>query len=112
MVRRLRNEEKALIAKMFRDLPAATVLSHSIEEAVVQDMRDGGMGSLRFVRLAQDKAHFGRQICAATFADDDGLPVSITINLDQSGHIFEFDLFKADGSPLKRFPRPCDVSVV
>jgi hypothetical protein len=61
MVRRLRNEEKALIAKMFRDLPAATVLSHSIEEAVVQDMRDEGMGSLRFVRLAQDKAHFGRQ---------------------------------------------------
>jgi hypothetical protein len=112
MMRRLRDEEKSLIAEMVRGLPDAPLLLHSIDDAVVQEMRDGGMGSLRFAQPTADKPRFGRQIRAATFADADGLPVSIAINLDQNRQIFELDVFKADGSPLKRFPRPCDISIV
>ena len=110
-IRHLRDEEKALIIEMVRGLPAEHDVLSGIEDAVVEDMNDGGMGSLKFVRLSSEKSRFAKQLREATFADKDGVPVSITINLDQSGHLFELDIFKADNSPLRKFPAPGDVLI-
>ena len=96
---------------MVRGLPAEHDVLSGIEDAVVEDMNDGGMGSLKFVRLSSEKSRFAKQLREATFADKDGVPVSITINLDQSGHLFELDIFKADNSPLRKFPAPGDVLI-
>lgn len=46
----------------------------------------------------------GRQISEATFVDDDGLVVSATLNLDESGRLFEPDLWKVDNSRLRAIP--------
>jgi hypothetical protein len=110
-VRRLREEEKALIAKLAKGLPMESVILDSIEDAVVEELGDGGMGSLKFVNLSSSDQRFAKQLREATFADDDGVPVLITINLDQNNGLFELDIWKADNSPLKRFPRPDDVSI-
>lgn len=110
-MRQLRPEERALIAAMVRGQAAEDVVLQCIEDAVVQEMDDGGMGSIRFVRQPLDKPRFATQIREATFADMDGVPVSITINVDQDGYPFELDVWKADYSPLKRFPTPRDVSI-
>jgi hypothetical protein len=87
------------------------VILDSIEDAVVEELGDGGMGSLKFVDLLSSDQRFAKQLREATFADDDGVPVSITINLDQNNGLFELDIWKADNSSLKRFPRPDDVSI-
>ncbi|HYC64065.1 MAG TPA: hypothetical protein VEC14_04980 [Reyranellaceae bacterium] len=95
-----------MIAAMVRGLPAEKRILEAIKSAPVEEMRNGGMGSLKFVDRETQERRFGTQICEATFSDSDGVPVSITLNLDQHGHLFELDVFKADGSALQRFPMP------
>ncbi|HRI35934.1 MAG TPA: hypothetical protein PK765_02445 [bacterium] len=71
-------------------------------------MNDGGMGSVKFVYDSDTLAIFGTEIASALYCDTDGVPVSITVNLDQAGRFFELDIWKVDFSPLQRFPRPQD----
>jgi hypothetical protein len=98
-VRRLREEEKALIAKLAKGLPMESAILDAIEDAVVEELGDGGMGSLKFVNLSSSDQRFAKQLREATFVDDDGVPVSITINLDQNNGLFELDIWKADILP-------------
>jgi len=72
----------------------------------VEEMNDGGMGSLRFLTKNGEKRIFGDQIAQIQLLDVDGIPLSITVNIDQEGDIFELDIWKVDFSPLKQFPLP------
>ena len=83
-----------------------------IPDALVEDLVDGGMGSVRFHAARQGKRGFGRQIGEATFVDEDGVVVSATLNLDQHGDLFELDLWKVDNSPLRRYPNANNIVVV
>src|SRR2546421_11169790 len=67
---------------------------------LVEDMNDGGMGSLLFVGSADRR--FGKCIGEAEFDDADGVLVSVALNIDQRGKLFELDLWKVDFSPLQR----------
>lgn len=100
--RKLRKEEADLIAAMVRNTLKADEILPSLSERLVEDMKDGGMGRLRFNRERQ----FGKKIAEAEFTDEDGIPVSAVINLDDNGELFELDIWKTDFSPLKRYPRP------
>ena len=51
----------------------------------------------------------GRELVAANYVDEDGILVSVSLNLDQQGEPFEIDMWKVDFSPLRRFPRPEDL---
>jgi hypothetical protein len=46
--RKLRKEEADLIAAMVRSSPKADEILLSLSGRLVEDMKDGGMGSLRF----------------------------------------------------------------
>lgn len=96
---------------MVRGLPVEHPVLRSIEDAVIEEMNDGRMGSMRFVHLSSEKPRFAKQVCEATFTDEDGVPVSITLNLDQDDCLFELDVFKADNSPLRKFPAPSEVLI-
>ncbi len=104
--RRLRKEEVDLITAMTRDTPKASEISSSLSESIVEDMKDGGMGSLRFKDAGDRVQRFGKKIAEAEFTDEDGVPVSAVVNLDQNDKLFELDLWKMDFSPLKRYPQP------
>jgi hypothetical protein len=95
MPRQLKPEERDLIAFILghgSNLPA--------QDSLVEEMNDGGMGSVRFVGT-QDR-RFGRRIGSAEFTDADGTLVSVALNLDQHGELFELDIWKVDFSPLQR----------
>lgn len=111
-VRRLHEDEKALIEKMVRGLPAENTIIHSIQDALVEDMNDGGMGSIRFCNAKGKRRAFGREIAEATFKDADGVVVSAAINVDRDGELFELDVWKTDNSPLIRYPLPDEVEVI
>jgi len=79
-------------------------------ETMVEEMDDGGMGSLRFP-LVSDKdlnRRLGSIAAEGEFSDEDGIPVKFSINLDSNGRLFELDIWRVDFEPLKRFPTEKD----
>lgn len=104
-VRLLRDDEKALLAALIEGAPQAKRLLSSLENAVVEEMDDGGMGSLRFCRSdTKESQHLEDLLVEKEFVDSDGVPVMVAVNLDELGDLFELDIWKVDFSPLKRFP--------
>ena len=68
-----------------------------VDIATVEDMLDGGMGSLRF--SSDEPRRLGAVVAEADYVDMDGVPVSIVINVDQNGQLFELDIWKVNFLP-------------
>lgn len=78
--RHLRPKEIAVIVAMLASKREEQLLREELATSLVEEMSDGGMGSLRFVGPAERK--FGEQLAKAEFQDEDGVTLSITINTD------------------------------
>jgi len=105
MVRRkLRLEEVSLITRMIKNTDEGGCIISKLEDLIVEEMKDGGMGSLRVVIPGEDKRVYSRELAKVDLFDVDQVPVFISINLDADGNFFELDVFKGDFSPLKKFP--------
>ena len=104
--RPLRKVEADLILAMARHTQKANEIISQIPYVTVEDMNDGGMGSLHFFSKddKKSKKKFGVCICEARFFDSDGVLVSAHLDLDKDGRLFELDLWKVDFSPLQQFP--------
>jgi hypothetical protein len=74
-------------------------------------MTDGGMGSVRFLASTGEKRSIGKIIAEAEYFDEDGILVSIVINADQQGNLYEIDFWKVDFSPLCKYPKPKDLKI-
>ncbi|MFA5122146.1 hypothetical protein [Zavarzinia sp.] len=111
-LRPLRVEEKAVIATLAQafDLDRALVSTEALARARVKEMPDGGMGSLRFIRRQGGVHDVGRVTEPLWARDEDDVPVAFTLFLDEAGQLFELDVWKVDYSPLRRYPRPGDLS--
>ncbi|MXV14164.1 DUF6984 family protein [Hufsiella ginkgonis] len=103
MARRLKDPESSLIKALLKGTKFENELTAQIGLLQVEEMQDGEMGSLRVVR-PHKKQSLGAIAAQAEFTDEDDVPVSVTLNLNQDGELFELDIFKADFSPLKKFP--------
>lgn len=89
-------------------LEAAAARSSSSEtcDLLVENMPDGGMGSLRLRpadREIDDRAHHST-LAACSFRDADDVVVIATLYGNRSGLAFELDVWKVDFSPLTRIP--------
>ncbi len=82
-----------------------------LSDIFVQDMDDGGMGGVYFVSKIDGYRALGRKIVEAEFMDEDGIIVSVEINMDKDGNLYEFDSFKGNFSPLLNFPKGHDVKI-
>jgi hypothetical protein len=86
---------------------AAPSLSRvTLDDLVVVEMTDAGMGSLRLGREHKENPdrRFGGQVAEVEFTDADGVLVLAALNVDQSGQPFELDIWKTDFSPLIQLP--------
>lgn len=80
-----------------------------LDDLTVSDMDDGGMGSLRVGPGDKDR-RFGRQLVEGWYLDSDETPISVSINIDQFGELYEVDSWKVDFSKRIILPRrPNDV---
>jgi hypothetical protein len=104
--------ERALVTKMIKSTPYEGKLMRQLDRVLVQDMPDGGMGSIKFHKESSREPEYGEQIAEGAFRDRDGMPVSVTLSLDDSGHLFELDVFKADGSPLISYPELDEFEII
>ena len=99
MPRPLTPEERDLIVYILGQSSPLNGRFHLVEE-----MNDGGMGSIRFV--GSPDRRLGRCVGEVEFYDSDGVTVSVALNVDQRGELFELDLWKVDFSPLQRIAAP------
>ena len=106
--RPLRLDEVALMRALLAGVYPGEPLEVVLRDSYVTDMQDGGMGSIRFLGSAPQS--FGMALVEAQYLDSDGVLVSITVNADNEGNLFELDFWKVDFSPLKRYPNPSDIS--
>lgn len=109
--RELRDDEREIIRAMLASQHSGCGnLEDTLEASRVEDMQDGGMGSIRFIMPGQRT--FGMALVEAQYCDSDGTPVIINLILDKEGRLFELEFWKVDFSPLKRYPRPSDLTVI
>ncbi|WP_338762481.1 hypothetical protein [Massilia sp. METH4] len=102
MSRSLRMEEDLLIRAMLRDVADEEWLLNEIEHARVCDMDNGAMRSLRFA--GDDRRSLGPRLVEAEYVDSDGVLVSLALNVDKDGRLYELDIWKVDFSPLREYP--------
>ena len=102
--RPLREEEIELVLSLLHRTTYSGNLKDILQSSRVVDMKDGGMGSIRFVRA--EPRILGSVLQEAQYTDEDGICVSIAINTDNMGDLFELDFWRVDFSPLKRYPKP------
>lgn len=79
---------------------------------LVEDMSDGGMGSLRLLPQGAGDTmnrfrHAGTSACK--FKDEDGVEVIVTLNVNELGVPFELDVWKVDFSPVHNIPHEFEV---
>ena len=110
--RELRDDERAIIEKLVKNTEHKSKVLADLMLWPVQDMPDGGMRSIKFQTPRSKEAVYGKEIAEGSFQDADGVPVSVTLSLDNEGELFELDVFKADGSPLARFPEPREFKII
>jgi len=103
-LRTLRPEEKTLIEHMLHGIPQESGHRASLSSSLVEDLSDGGMGSIRFESKNPGERRFGEDLCQKKFLDSDGVLILATLSLDNFGQLFELDLWKVDFSPILQFP--------
>jgi hypothetical protein len=109
--RSLRPLERQLIERMLRGQDVKPEVTAKLPSVLVEDMQDGGMGSIRFLIPGYSARHFGKAVAQAEYIDEDGVLVSIVINADQENELYEVDFWKVDFSPLKRYPKASDIKI-
>jgi hypothetical protein len=100
-MRVLRQEELDLLGAM---LKGDNLVASIPTDVQVRDLQDGGMGSIEFLFENVEGPRHARRIAEADYMDSDGIPVSIGVNVDQYGKLFEIDIWKLDFGRLKTYP--------
>jgi len=106
LIRKPTDVERHLLAVLIGKANNLSLPTEWLDSLEVQQMNDGGMGSLRlfFPTTSVAERTFGRQASELVFEDVDGVEVVASLNLDSSGMPMELDLWKADFSPLTCIP--------
>lgn len=105
MKRKPTKEELELI--IYLVLESNYNISHElINSIMVSPMNDSGMGSLLIFteNFNNNERFYGDTIGEYNFKDEDGVSVSITLNVDADDDLFELDIWKVDFSKLLKLP--------
>lgn len=103
MSRTLKLRERSFIKMILKNNSEAKYLLPYLSKYLVEEMEDGSMGGLKFISEKKDR-HLGKKIASFDFIDEDDVPVSVTLNVDNYGDLYELDIWKIDFSPLKSLP--------
>lgn len=99
-LRNIKDEESNFIKDLISRSKKPELLA-TVPQLVIE-LDDGGMGS---IRLDIDESNiYGSELIGVEYIDEDETPVSIVLNLNRQGKLFELDFFKADFSKLLKYP--------
>ncbi|PJZ75674.1 DUF6984 family protein [Leptospira neocaledonica] len=101
--RQINSAEERLLVFLLKKSNLSKYVDLDASKLKVQEMDDGGMGSLFFLANNEGR-RMNKSIASLSFYDIDGIEVSVTLNIDQYGDLYELDLWKVDFSKLKKIP--------
>lgn len=106
-------QELSVIATLAQYGASTDALSETLQNLWVKPMSDGGMGSLLLLPrgCSESGRILGEEKVSGEFFDTDGVMVSITLNYDKQGQLFELDVWKVDFSPLCSWPDPSTIRI-
>ncbi|MBK0402057.1 hypothetical protein I5M27_03615 [Adhaeribacter sp. BT258] len=102
--RQLKPEEIKLIEKLLHDKPEAKKLLPQLRTVQVEELPDGGMGSLRFAGSNSPERRLGKEIAAQIGHDVDKVPITVSLRIDNFGDLYELDFWKVNFSPIRQLP--------
>lgn len=96
-------KEKQLLLCLVKNIDG---IVFDIKDIKVIEINDDGMGSLYIVHRYKEKAQrkMGKCIAERQFADEDDVPILVSLNVDEAGDLFELDVWRADFNPVIRYP--------
>lgn len=103
--RKLKQEEIQLITYMIKSTKEGERIVPKLPEINVEEMNDGGMGSLRVLVDGKDTRQTGGVLVDKDYYDEDGMLLIVSVILDTDDNFYELDIFKGDFSPLKKIPK-------
>lgn len=101
--RSLRLPELGLLIFLLRGIAGTEHLLAVLHTVQVTELSEGENGSLRFLSQRPNR-RLGERIAGTQFLDEDGVPVLVSLYLDQEGDLYELDCWKTDDTPLRRIP--------
>jgi hypothetical protein len=106
-------QELSVITMLAQHGASTDDLSETLRNLRVKPMSDGGMGSLLLLPAGCSGSGriLGEVKVSGEFFDTDGVMVSITLNYDKQGQLFELDMWKVDFSPLCSWPDPSTIRI-
>jgi hypothetical protein len=105
-LRRPTDAERALLLDLIRRASYA-LPADWFDTLFVQPMQDGGQGSLLLFEGARPPTRvFCKRLAECQFIDEDGIPVVAALNENTDKRPFELDMWKSDGSTLRRITTP------
>jgi len=113
-LRDLSKQEKAVIAGLLQGKAETLRYLPSLEGLFVAAMNDGGMRSLLLVPKGSEglERSMGKEIASGEFVDGDGVLVSVTLNVDREGRLYELDVWKVNFTPVSCWPNPTAIKIV
>ena len=103
MERSLTIPEKNFLRELLRTISLPT---ENIDEIKVKPLNDEGMGSLFIISdKKEEDRKFEGVLFQQQFVDVDEVPILVTLHADQYGDLFELDIWKADFSPVIKYPQ-------
>lgn len=104
--RELSKDERRLLIALVERSKHPDLFMSLIDSISVEDMVDGGMGSLSlFIESAPNASRrMKSQASELQFLDADGAVVIASLNISEDGYPFEIDLWKTTFEPLIRIP--------
>jgi prolyl 4-hydroxylase len=103
--RRITPDEERLLNALIKS--ASIVLPDNwMKELLVEDMNDGGMGSLLLFPFgtAPEKRMFGELVSELEFKDADDVLIIASLHTDREENLYELDMWKVNGAPLIKIP--------
>jgi hypothetical protein len=105
--RPLSDDEKRLFIALVNRSNHPENLMRFVDQVVVENMNDGGMGSIKLFVISNPDASrkMKSQVSELQFYDADGVIVIASLYMSEDGLPFEIDVWKTTFDPLIRIPQ-------
>jgi hypothetical protein len=107
--------EELLMQRLLQaDFPGKETVAHQLAKCEVRTIDSYGdsYGSLELCpQIGNPAAVIQRIPVEAEGLDEDGVPISVLLHV-VNGVVSELEIYKADGSPIRKMPHPQDLQLV
>lgn len=110
--RDLSDREIAVIQRLVA-LAGHTVKGRFPDDFFAQDYIDNLPGSIHIPKkmVSESARKYGKEIAVGSFTDSDGVFVSLSLAVDDSGYLYDLDIWKVNDEAIATWPPPEEIEL-